>query len=143
MIRHLVPENAMERHQTVSRRSLIQQGAAAFAVGGIACSALLRRVPDKLVVLTFDDAVKSHRTFVGPLLKEFGFRATFFVTHCWMDDTEHFMNWEEIAELHRMGFEIGNHSWTHPNFADPKIAARMTEELGLVEEALSKVGVPR
>jgi peptidoglycan/xylan/chitin deacetylase (PgdA/CDA1 family) len=28
---------------------------------------------DKCVVLTFDDAVKSHRSFVAPLLKELGF----------------------------------------------------------------------
>ena len=27
---------------------------------------------EKIIVLTFDDAVKSHRTFVGPLLKELG-----------------------------------------------------------------------
>jgi len=33
---------------------------------------------EKVVVLTFDDAVKSHRTFVAPLLKELGFGATFF-----------------------------------------------------------------
>src|SRR5262249_40995341 len=66
-------------------------------------------VPDKLVVLTFDDAVKSHRTFVAPLLKELGFGATFFLTHKWMDDQTNFMSWQEIAEIQQMGFEIGNH----------------------------------
>src|SRR4051794_34880567 len=72
------------------------------------------RIPAKTVVLTLDDAVKSHRTFVAPLLKELGFQATFFVTHRWMDDREHFMTWADIAEIHRMGFEIGNH------FVDPR-----------------------
>ncbi len=42
-------------------------------------ASLLAAPAPKTVVLTFDDAVKSHRTFVGPLLKELGFRATFFV----------------------------------------------------------------
>ena len=37
-------------------------------------------VPDKLVVLTFDDSVASHATFVAPLLKKHGFGATFFIT---------------------------------------------------------------
>src|SRR5262245_45119360 len=64
-------------------------------------------VPDKLIVLTFDDAVKSHLTFVAPILKELGFGATFFVTQRWMSDSTNFLNWKEIAELHRMGFEIG------------------------------------
>ena len=97
----------------------------------------------KRVVLTFDDAVKSHRTFVAPLLKDLGFQATFFVTHRWMDDAENFMSWQDIAEIHEMGFEIGNHSWTHSNFSIPRNAGRLEGELALVENALEKVGVPR
>jgi peptidoglycan/xylan/chitin deacetylase (PgdA/CDA1 family) len=83
-------------------------------------------IPDKTVVLTFDDAVKSHRTFVAPLLKEAGFRATFFVCHRWMDDAKNFMTWQEIADLHQMGFEIGNHSWTHADFSSPRSARAFT-----------------
>jgi peptidoglycan/xylan/chitin deacetylase (PgdA/CDA1 family) len=105
------------------------------------------RVPenlgDKVVVLTFDDAVKSHRTLVAPLLKELEFGATFFVTHRWMGDATNFMTWEEIAEIHRLGFEIGNHSWTHSNFSSPKEAARLPAELALVESELQKVKVPK
>jgi peptidoglycan/xylan/chitin deacetylase (PgdA/CDA1 family) len=97
----------------------------------------------KSVVLTFDDAVKSHRTFVGPLLKELGFRATFFVTHAWMSDTANFMSWSDIAELHQMGFEIGNHSWTHADFSQPRNAARLAGELALVEYELARVKVPK
>src|SRR2546422_4032846 len=83
-----------------------------------------------VVVLTFDDAVKSHRTVVAPLLKELGFGATFFISHAWMtSDPKHYLTWMEIAELHEMGFEIGNHSWTHPSFAVPKNAARLPAEL--------------
>ena len=100
-------------------------------------------VPDKTVVLTFDDSVKSHRTFVGPLLRGYGFGATFFVTHLWMDDTDNFMTWEDIGELHAMGFEIGNHSWTHANFSSPKSASRLAGELALVDNELKKVGVPK
>ncbi len=100
-------------------------------------------VPNKTVVLTFDDSVQSHRDFVGPLLKEYGFGATFFVTHLWMDDEENFMTWEDIGELHEMGFEIGNHSWTHAGFSSPKNAARLSGELALVENELKKVGVPK
>jgi hypothetical protein len=40
----------------------------------------LEPIPDKLVVLTFDDASKSHVTVAAPLLKKHGFGATFFVT---------------------------------------------------------------
>lgn len=95
------------------------------------------------MVLTFDDAVKSHRTFVGPLLRELGFQATFFVTHAWMNDAANFMSWKDIAELHDMGFEIGNHTWTHSDFSQPRNAARLHGELALVENELAKVKVPR
>ena len=102
-------------------------------------------LPARVVVLTFDDAVKAHRSFVAPLLKELGFRATFFVTHQWMADRENFMTWEEIGEIHQMGFEIGNHSWTHANFSVPKNAARLEAELYLVERMLERTPakVPR
>jgi peptidoglycan/xylan/chitin deacetylase (PgdA/CDA1 family) len=100
-------------------------------------------IPPKTVVLTFDDAVKSQRTVVAPLLKELGFRATFFITQAWMKDTSDFLTWEETAEIHRMGFEIGNHSWTHSDFSKPETGARLGEELQMVEKELAKVGVPK
>jgi len=60
-----------------------------------------------------------------------------------MDDTDNFMTWEEIAEIHQMGFEIGNHSWTHSDFSQPKNAARLAGETALVENELRKVNVPK
>jgi peptidoglycan-N-acetylglucosamine deacetylase len=97
----------------------------------------------KQVVLTFDDAVKTHRTAVAPLLKDHGFAATFFITHRWMDDREHFLTWQEVAEIHGMGFEIGNHSWTHSDFSKPDNVANLGHELEQVEAELQRVGVPR
>lgn len=96
---------------------------------------------EKVVVLTFDDAVKSHRSFVAPYLKELGFGATFFVTYNWMDDQEHFMSWEAIKEIHDLGFEIGNHTWTHRDMGNPENASRLAGELGLVNYLLKKQGL--
>ena len=42
-----------------------------------------------------------------------------------------------------MGFEIGNHSWTHADFSVPRNAARLAGELALVENELKKVNVPK
>ena len=97
----------------------------------------------KIAVLTFDDAVKSHHNFVAPLLKDLGFNATFFITYEWMEDTVNFMSWKEVGELHNMGFEIGNHSWHHWDFSQPKTAAMLEGELGLVNWELMRVGVPK
>jgi peptidoglycan/xylan/chitin deacetylase (PgdA/CDA1 family) len=99
--------------------------------------------PDKLVVLTFDDAVKTHYSFVAPLLEELGFGATFFVSARWMEDSLNFMSWDEIGQLHRMGFEIGNHSWSHLDYSLPENVARLEGELGLVDLHLKWQDVPK
>ena len=75
----------------------------------------LEPIPDKLVVLTFDDASKSHLTVARPLLKKYGFRATFFITEGFdfRTNKRDYLSWEEIAQLHADGFEIGNHTLDH------------------------------
>src|SRR6266850_2974993 len=123
----------------VTKRVLAFVCCTAYCLFPLAAFGSPQAIPDKLVVLTFDDAVKSHRTLVAPLLKELGFGATFFVTHRWMEDRTNFMTWEEIGEIHEMGFEIGNHSWTHADFSMPKNAARLAGELSLVERALDQI----
>ena len=77
--------------------------------------ALRRRVPPKLVVLTFDDSVRSQYTTVRPLLKQFGFGATFFITEgfSFRTNKQDYLTWSQIAELNRDGFEIGNHTQNH------------------------------
>ena len=77
--------------------------------------AALEPIPDRLVVLTFDDSVKSHYTVARPILKKYGFGATFFITEgfTFKKNKKDYMTWEEIRELHRAGFEIGNHTRDH------------------------------
>ena len=101
-------------------------------------------VPDKLVVLTFDDAVRSHFTTVAPLLERYGFGATFFVTEFPQppfSDTTLYMTWAQIGELHRRGFEVANHTWKHTHVTRMD-RARLVEELRYVEEKLRSLGAP-
>ena len=72
-------------------------------------------IPDKTVVLTFDDACRSHATFVAPLLKEYGFGGSFYITTAFGFKTrkDWYMTWEQIKAMHDMGFEIGNHTFNH------------------------------
>jgi peptidoglycan/xylan/chitin deacetylase (PgdA/CDA1 family) len=80
-------------------------------------SEALQPIPDGLVVLTFDDGNKSDYTYVGPLLKRYGFGATFFITEGlnFLNNKAHYVTWEEVRELHEAGFEIGNHTCYHKN----------------------------
>ncbi|MEN8204208.1 MAG: polysaccharide deacetylase family protein [Bacteroidota bacterium] len=98
---------------------------------------------EKLVVLTFDDAVRSHLEYVAPLLKEKEFGATFFVTNAWMNDSANFLSWEEVAAIHKMGFEIGNHTWTHEALHSKDAIDRMEKNIFMVDSALAAHGVPK
>lgn len=106
---------------------------------------LKKPIPDKLVVLTFDDAVVSHATIVAPLLKKYGFGATFFicefVTPPFTDKTK-YMTWEQIAQLNKMGFEIGNHTQnhTHVNKLD---SVHLMAELKYIEDKCAEYHIPK
>ncbi|MEN3323352.1 polysaccharide deacetylase family protein [Mariniflexile soesokkakense] len=76
---------------------------------------LKKAIPDKLVVLTFDDGCVSHYTFVAPLLKKYNFNATFFMCEFppnYKDSTK-YMTWSQVKGLSDMGFEVGNHTLSH------------------------------
>src|SRR5213596_1115600 len=82
--------------------------------GALTRSHGLESVPDKLVVLTFDDSVASHHTVVRPILKKYGFGATFFITEgfSFATNKQDYMTWAKIRDL-KDGFEIGNHTRDH------------------------------
>jgi len=99
-------------------------------------------IPDKLVVLTFDDGAKSDITFVAPLLKRYGFGATFFITEglTFLTDKQNKLTWQEIRKLHDMGFEIGNHSASHPNLIQCS-AKQLFNEVEHIESRCREHGI--
>ena len=70
---------------------------------GLFPGCLFAAVPDKLVVLTFDDSVASHYSVVRPLLKRYGFSATFFITEgiSFLTNKQDYMDY-----LHRNGYRV-------------------------------------
>jgi len=97
-------------------------------------------VPDKVVVLTFDDSVRSQFEVVRPILKQYGFGATFFITEGFEfhKDKQNYMTWDQIGQLHRDGFEIGNHTRDHVSLT----AENYKEQLGSIAERCQEHGIP-
>jgi peptidoglycan/xylan/chitin deacetylase (PgdA/CDA1 family) len=104
---------------------------------------LLSQTNQKTVVLTFDDAPQSHYSFVAPILKQYGFGATFYVCEfpgVYPDSTIS-LNWRQIGALNKMGFEIGNHTWHHKHV--PKLKeAELVKELAYIEHKGDSMGIP-
>ncbi|MEI7902094.1 MAG: autotransporter-associated beta strand repeat-containing protein [bacterium] len=90
---------------------------------------LKKPIPDRLVVLTFDDGCASGYTVVAPILKALGFNGTFYV--CDFDSfktrKDWYMTWRQMIGLDRQGFEIGNHTVGHGGGLDNYLA--MEDEL--------------
>ncbi len=124
--------------------ALVLASIASIAVADEAAEAQeLLPIPEKLLVLTFDDSAKSHFTVVRPLLKEHGFGATFFITEGFdfRDNKKDYMTWEEIRTLHDDGFEIGNHTRDHMGITD-KTVDRLDEQLSGIEKQCLAHGIP-
>lgn len=105
----------------------------------------VRPVPDRLVVLTFDDAAVSHATYVAPLLKKYSFGATFFVCEFRepaFADKSKYMSWAQIRQLHRWGFEVGSHTLTHRH-VNKLTEAELTAELDSVESRCQTNHIPK
>ncbi len=86
---------------------------------------ILTPIPDGLVVLTFDDGNVSDLKTVAPLLREYGFNATFFISGGFGIGRNGRLGWNEIKALDKLGFEIGNHTASHPNLVGtPKFRIR-------------------
>ncbi|MEI6653855.1 MAG: autotransporter-associated beta strand repeat-containing protein [Verrucomicrobiota bacterium] len=90
---------------------------------------LRKPIPDKLVVLTFDDGPLSGYTVVAPILKSLGFNGSFYV--CDFDSfrtrKDWYMTFRQMKAMADAGFEIGNHSKGHSPGVDAMLA--MEDEL--------------
>jgi peptidoglycan/xylan/chitin deacetylase (PgdA/CDA1 family) len=101
-------------------------------------------VPDRLVVLTFDDSVASQAEYVAPLLKRYGLGATFFITEGFefATDKKHYMTWEQIKALDAAGFEIGNHTRRHTGVGRQK-PEELEADVEYIEQQCVKYGIAR
>lgn len=133
----------MKRHL-----SMFLAPAALFAtVGcGVPGGGVLEPIPDGLVVLTFDDGNKSDIAFVAPTLKEYGFGASFYITEglgFQADEAkERYVSWDDVRRLHELGFEVGNHTGSHPDMT--KLSPdEIRADLALIERRCGQFGIPK
>jgi peptidoglycan/xylan/chitin deacetylase (PgdA/CDA1 family) len=80
-----------------------------------------RPLPERPVLITFDDGYEGVHRHALPVLAKHGFAATLFVSTGWIRgayDTggglDTMLDWDQIRELAAAGVEIGGHSHTHP-----------------------------
>ncbi len=131
---------------SLNRRLAVALLLAAAAACTVPPESGLTPIPDGLVVLTFDDGNKSDISFVAPKLKQYGFGASFFITeglgYKADSNKERYVSWEDVRRLHDLGFEVGNHTSSHPDMS--KLSkGEIRSNLGLIEQRCEQHSIPR
>ncbi len=114
------------------------------------------KLPDKSVVLTFDDGFKNFYTHAYSVLSEYNFGATVFLVtdfcgkfNDWSGNPpelprSELLSWSEIKMLNDAGIEFGSHTKTHPDLTQLSHAEAETEIISskaAIEDALGKEAV--
>jgi len=71
-------------------------------------------LPERPVVVSFDDGHASNATLAAPALRERGQRGIFFVTAGRVGRDPSFVTWEQLRQMLADGHEVGSHTLTHP-----------------------------
>ncbi|MCH0539518.1 polysaccharide deacetylase family protein [Streptomyces sp. MUM 203J] len=78
-------------------------------------------LPERPVLVTFDDGYEGVHRHALPVLAEHGFPATLFVSTGWLRSPhgtggalDTMLDWDQVRELAAAGTEIGGHTHTHP-----------------------------
>ncbi|MGD2125781.1 MAG: polysaccharide deacetylase family protein [Desulfobacteraceae bacterium] len=72
-----------------------------------------RELPEKAVVITIDDGYRSAYDRAYPMLKKYGFVATFFIYTDFVGRSDIAITWDQLKAMKADGFEIGSHTLTH------------------------------
>ncbi|PIE81903.1 MAG: hypothetical protein CSA11_01970 [Chloroflexi bacterium] len=102
-------------------------------------------LPEKPVVLTFDDGYLDNYENAFPILQEFSFIGTFFVITNLVDQgAAGYANWEQLEEMAAAGMRIESHTKDHPDLSEKDREGVIFQVLGAQETIAAHIGyMPR
>lgn len=98
-------------------------------------------VPEKSLVITFDDGYVDNYTEAFPILKEFGFTATIFIITDLVDKDPSYMTAMQLKELQANNIHIESHTVYHEHLGEltyEKTVKTLKESKAFLEKTLSK-----
>lgn len=97
---------------------------------------------NKVLILTFGDTKKSQFTMAKPILDQYGFKASFFITCSYANDRNprYHLNWSNILALQSDGQDIGSKGMTPVDLNNLSSTA-LTYEVGASKQCLESHGI--
>jgi peptidoglycan/xylan/chitin deacetylase (PgdA/CDA1 family) len=105
---------------------------------GVNVSEAIQYSSEPSVCITFDDGCETDLISAVPVLREFGFHATFYVTAGFLGRPG-YLSPEQLRHLDCQGFEIGCHSMTHAYLSDltePELKREVADAKTQIEQIL-------
>jgi poly-beta-1,6-N-acetyl-D-glucosamine N-deacetylase len=98
-----------------------------------------KSLPDKSVVITFDDGYDNIFENAHPLLKEFNFPYTVFVNPPLIGNASYQLNWQQVHIMGKEGATFANHANTHEHLLGRKEwLKRVLHNINLAEQTLKQ-----
>ena len=99
-------------------------------------------LPEKPIILTFDDGHLDHYVNVFPILREFGFIGTFFLITSRVDDSDPvYMNWSQVQEMAAAGMSMEAHTKNHISLRERNPDVLTYEIVGSIESIEVHTGI--
>ena len=100
-------------------------------------------LPEKPIVLTFDDGMYNNKEFVLPVLEKYGYSAVFSIVGSYADEyTENnivnadysYLRWQDIAELsENPHIEFGNHSYAFHSISRKRYGTKKNKNESILD----------
>jgi len=100
-----------------------------------------KQLPDKPIMITFDDGYLDNYTNAYPIMKKYGFTATIFIVTNLVGQDSRFMTWDQVREMQQNGMVFGSHTVNHTSLTSltkEQIMGELTQSRDEIARQLGK-----
>ncbi|MBN1831977.1 MAG: polysaccharide deacetylase family protein [Deltaproteobacteria bacterium] len=95
-----------------------------------------KALPKRSLMITIDDGYRSAYDIAYPILKRYGFTATFFIYTDYIGVSGKAITWGQLKEMNADGFQIGSHTLSHSDLTMKKEGESEKDYLTRIEKEL-------
>jgi peptidoglycan/xylan/chitin deacetylase (PgdA/CDA1 family) len=98
-----------------------------------------KELPEKPVLITFDDGYEDNYQNAYPILKKYDMKATIFVISGFLDVYPNYLTWDQAREMDQNGINIESHTVDHKSMTDltdDELRAELVDSKKKIEKEL-------